>query len=142
MFPSMGSHQVPNMFCKFPMCSPRVFPIAPCFNPICFAQSLPFLTYIGRPKGEPLHLSIKSSILGEPSIVSTCFCNGPIKITHCKKKWLDLWSTPNSLIWNKISTLKGTRAIYLLFYFIKEVQFYCQYGSYWLDVRNGDFKSH
>ncbi len=85
MFLSMGSHQVPNMFCKFSMCSPRVFPIAPSFNPICFAQSPPFLTYIGRPKGEPFHLSIKSSILGEPSIVSTCFCNGSIKITHCKK---------------------------------------------------------
>ncbi len=52
----MGSYQVPNMF-------PR-FPIAPRFNPICFAQSPPILTYIGGPKGEALHLSIESSILG------------------------------------------------------------------------------
>jgi hypothetical protein len=59
------SHQVPNMFPRFPMCSPRVFPIAPRFNPICFAQSLPLLTYIGGAKGEPFHLSIESSILGK-----------------------------------------------------------------------------
>jgi hypothetical protein len=39
----MDSHQVPNMFPRFLMCSSRVFPIAPRFNPICFAQSpLPF----------------------------------------------------------------------------------------------------
>ncbi len=31
---------------KFPMCSPRVFPIAPRFSPLCFGQSL------GGPKGE------------------------------------------------------------------------------------------
>ncbi len=48
-----SSHQVPN-----------VFLIAPHFNPICFAQSPPLLTYIGGPKGEALHLSIESSILG------------------------------------------------------------------------------
>jgi hypothetical protein len=60
----MGSHQVLNMFPRFPMCSPRVFLIAPHFNPICFAQSPPLLTYIGGPKGKALHLSIKSSILG------------------------------------------------------------------------------
>ncbi len=63
LFPS-SSHHVSNMFPRFPMCSPRVFPIAPCFNPICFAQSLPLLTYIGGPKGEKLHLSTKSSTLG------------------------------------------------------------------------------
>jgi len=41
-----------------------VFPIAPCFNPICFAQSPPLLTYIGGPKGDTLYLSIESFILG------------------------------------------------------------------------------
>ncbi len=61
---SMGSHQVPKMFPMFPMCFPRVFPIPSCFNPICFAQSRPLLTYIGGPKGETLHLFIESSILG------------------------------------------------------------------------------
>jgi hypothetical protein len=55
---------VPNMFPRFPMCSPSVFPIAPHFNPTCFAQSPPLLTYIGGPKGEALHLSIESSVLG------------------------------------------------------------------------------
>ncbi len=47
---------------RFPMCSPRVFPISPHFNPICFAQSL--LTYISGPKGEALHLFIEFSTLG------------------------------------------------------------------------------
>jgi hypothetical protein len=44
MFPS-SSQWVPKMFVRFPMCSLRVFPIAPHFNPICFAQSPPLLTY-------------------------------------------------------------------------------------------------
>ena len=44
------------------MRSPWVFSIAPYFNPICFAQSPPLLTYIGGPKEEALHLSIESSI--------------------------------------------------------------------------------
>ncbi len=43
---------------------PSVFPIAPRFNPMCFARSPPLLTYIGGPKGEALHLSVESSILG------------------------------------------------------------------------------
>ncbi len=56
---------IPNMFPKFQMCSPRVFLIASGFNPICFAQSPPHLTYIHEPKGKALHLAIESSILGE-----------------------------------------------------------------------------
>jgi hypothetical protein len=55
------SFQVPI---RFPMCFSRVFPIAPHFSPICFAQSPPLLTCIAGPKGEALHLSIESSILG------------------------------------------------------------------------------
>ncbi len=47
LFPTC-SFQVPM---RFPMCSPKVFPIAPHLNPICFAQSAPLLTYIGGPKG-------------------------------------------------------------------------------------------
>jgi hypothetical protein len=35
----------------FPMYSPKVFSIAPDFNPICFAQSPPLLTYIAGAKG-------------------------------------------------------------------------------------------
>ncbi len=58
------SLQVPNMFPRFLMCSSMVLPIAPRFNPLCFSQSPPLLTYIGVPKGEVLHLSIESSILG------------------------------------------------------------------------------
>jgi hypothetical protein len=55
------------------MCSPRVFPIAPCFNPICFAQSPPIFTYIGGPNDEAILLSIESSSLGA-SIVPTFIC--------------------------------------------------------------------
>jgi hypothetical protein len=46
------------------MCFSSVFPIAPRFNPMCFARSSPLLTYIGGPKDEALHLSVESSILG------------------------------------------------------------------------------
>ncbi len=62
---------VPNMFpsrsqmgsqCVFQGCSQ----IAPHFNPISLGQSPPLFTYVGRPKGEALHLSIESFILGEP----------------------------------------------------------------------------
>ncbi len=84
MFPSR-SQWVFNMFHGFPMCSPKVFPIAPCFDPICFSQSPPLLTYIGGPKGKALHLSVESSILGT-SLVSTFFCNGPMKLAHCQEK--------------------------------------------------------
>jgi hypothetical protein len=44
-----------------------VFPIAPRFNPICFAQRPPLLTYIAGLKGKALHLSIGYSIFGEVS---------------------------------------------------------------------------
>ncbi len=75
---------------RFPLCSPRVFPIAPCFNPTRFAQSPPLLTYIGGPKGEALHFSIGSSILRSLDSFNF-FCDGPIKLAHCKKnKKLDL----------------------------------------------------
>ncbi len=49
------------------MRSPWVFSIAPCFNPICFVQNPPLLTYIGGRKGEALHLSIESSNFWEAS---------------------------------------------------------------------------
>jgi len=77
---------------KFPICSlqvPNVFLIASCFDPICFAQSPPLLTYIGGPKGESLHLSIESA-----SIVSTLFCDGPIKLAHCQRKKVGLGRHP------------------------------------------------
>ncbi len=41
----VGSHQVPNILPRFPMCSTSVFPIAPRFNPICFAQSPPHILF-------------------------------------------------------------------------------------------------
>ncbi len=62
-----------NMFFRFLMCSPRVFPIASCFHPTCFVQSPPLLTYIGGPKGEALYT------------FNFVFCDGPIKLAHCKK---------------------------------------------------------
>ncbi len=69
MFPSSS-----QLFPWFPMCSPRVFPIAPHFNPICFAQSPPLLTYIARLKREALHLSIELSILES---LQVCTHDGP-----------------------------------------------------------------
>jgi hypothetical protein len=74
-----SSHQVPNMFHSFSMRSPRVFPIAPHFKPICFAQSPPLLTYVVGSNGQALYLSLDSLILG-------FFCNGPTKLAHCKEK--------------------------------------------------------
>jgi hypothetical protein len=61
-------HQVPN---GFPMCTQRVVLIAPCFNPICFAQSPPLLTYIAAPKGTSYFNRI--FYLGGASIFSTLF---------------------------------------------------------------------
>jgi len=51
---------------SFPMRFPRVFPVEPRFNPICFAQSSPLLTYIAGPKGKAIFLSMESSALGRP----------------------------------------------------------------------------
>ncbi len=69
---------------RFSMCSPWVFPIAPCFNPICFAQSPPLLTYIGGPKGEALHLSIEFSIFVS---LHSFKKNLPGPIKSIKKSW-------------------------------------------------------
>ncbi len=84
---------------EFPLCSlclqsvpRRVFPIAPCFNLICFAQSPPLLTHIGGPKEEAIHLSIESSIMGNLHSFNFVFCNGPIKLAHCKKKKKKGWT--------------------------------------------------
>jgi len=48
---------------RFPMCSPRMFPMTPRLNPICFAQTPPLLAYIAGPKGKTLHKTIEPSIL-------------------------------------------------------------------------------
>ncbi len=55
---------VPNMFPmgflgslgsgRFIICSPKVFPIAPCFNPVRFAQIPPLFTFC--PKSSPFYL--------------------------------------------------------------------------------------
>ncbi len=97
MFPS-NSQWVPI---RFPICSPRVFPIAPSFNPICFAQSPPLLTYIGGPKVEALHLSIESSILVSLHSFNIFFwwwanqIGSLQKKKKRKEKKLNLWGTPN-----------------------------------------------
>jgi hypothetical protein len=44
------------------MCSLRVFQVAPRFNPICFVQSPPLLTYIGGPKLDKLPSFIDRSL--------------------------------------------------------------------------------
>ncbi len=88
LFPTCSiqcSHQVLNIFHRFPICSSMVFPITPHFNPICFAQSPPLLTYIPGPKGEALHLSLESPTLGSLHSFNF-FLNGPTKLAHCKKR--------------------------------------------------------
>jgi hypothetical protein len=75
------------MFPKFSMCFPRVFPIAPGFHPLCFAQSPPLLTYVvGGPKGRPLHFSINSSILGSLHGLNVFFVMGHSNWLIAKKK--------------------------------------------------------
>jgi hypothetical protein len=61
VFPSC-SHGVPI---KFPNMFLKMFPIAPRFYPIWFAQSCLLVNCIGEPKGLTLHLDIETSILGE-----------------------------------------------------------------------------
>jgi hypothetical protein len=88
----MDSHQVLNVFLMFPMCSSRVFPIAPWFNPIYFAESPLLLTYIHGPKGEAIYCSMESSILGSLHSFNF-FVMG--QSNFCCEKKLDLWGTPN-----------------------------------------------
>jgi hypothetical protein len=63
LFPMM-SFKLPMMFLKFPMCSPRVFPIANHFIPCPLPKVLHFVTYTGSWKGEALHPHIEIAILG------------------------------------------------------------------------------
>jgi hypothetical protein len=88
LFPS-GSHYVPYVLNVFP----RVFPIAPRFNPICFAQSPPLLTYIAGAKGEALHLSIESSILGRLHSFNFFFVMGESNWLIAKKKRKKGWTS-------------------------------------------------
>jgi hypothetical protein len=53
------------------------------------------LKYLCGPKGEAFHLSIESSILGEPPYFQLFFCHGPIKLAHCKRKKVGLVMHPN-----------------------------------------------
>jgi hypothetical protein len=60
-FPSC-SHHVPKVF---PNMFLKMFPIAPWFYPVWFAQSCLLVNCIGGPKGLTLHLNMETSILGE-----------------------------------------------------------------------------
>jgi hypothetical protein len=79
--PNVYPNDVPNMFPKFLMCSSRVFPIVPPFNPMCFVQNPPLLTFIGGPKVVALHLS-RMLYFGEPPQFHFFFWDGPIKLAH------------------------------------------------------------
>jgi hypothetical protein len=85
LFPKC-SLQVPSEFPSISNMFPRRFPIAPHFNPICFVQSPPLLTYIGAPKGEALHLSIESSILGNLHSFNFFFVTGQLNWLIVEKK--------------------------------------------------------
>jgi hypothetical protein len=84
---SMGSHQVPSMFLGFPMCSPRVFPLAPHFNPICFAASPPLLTY--RTAGHSI-FPLKLLYLGSLHSFNLFFAMGQSNWLIAKEKKLAL----------------------------------------------------
>jgi len=56
------SHHVPKVF---PNMFFKMFPTAPWFYPVWFAQSCLLINCIGGPKGLTLHLDIETSILGE-----------------------------------------------------------------------------
>jgi hypothetical protein len=74
------------IFPLFPTCSlqvPNVFATAPRSNPICFAQSPPFLAYIPGPRGGS-SLNLSQNLLFRGTVqVSISFWNGPIKLAHC-----------------------------------------------------------
>jgi hypothetical protein len=83
---SMGSQWVP-------ICSPRVFSIAPRFNPICFAHSPPLLTCIGGPKKEALY---RPRVL----IIALCFW----LIYHHSTLLKGLGATPSARLFNPVFT--------------------------------------
>ncbi len=61
-------------------------PIAPRFNPICFAHSLPLVTYIVGPKGKALHLLIKCFIFGTLNSFNVFFVMSQLNWFIAKKK--------------------------------------------------------
>jgi hypothetical protein len=76
---------------------PSMFPPIPNMFPKGVPNSTSLSSHIFCPKSSPSHLyrwakgggpSSFNRIFyfGELSIVATSFCNGPIKITHCKNK--------------------------------------------------------
>jgi hypothetical protein len=98
LFP-IGSLQVFNMFSRFPMCSPKVFPIATRFKSHMFcAKSSPSHLYMWAKGGGTPSFHRIFYILGA-FLVSTpfyfyFFCNGPIKLAHCKLKKVGLLRHP------------------------------------------------
>jgi hypothetical protein len=51
---------------KFLICSPKEFPIAPYFYPICFGNCCPLFTSIGGPNGRHSILQNRTFYFGEP----------------------------------------------------------------------------
>lgn len=93
--------QVANVFHK-------MLPLAPHCYPIRCGQICLLLTYIGKPKGEALHLQIKTSILGASKKIFA-LCDGPIKMTHCtqNRKESSTWKHLHLISWNM-----NTRVLY------------------------------
>ncbi len=80
VFPSC-SQRVPQVL----IICPKMFPIAPHFYSIHFAQSCLF-NYIKGPNVKHPHLSIENSILGSLQSFNFLLWWVSIKMTHCKKK--------------------------------------------------------
>jgi hypothetical protein len=89
-FPS-SSQRVPI---RFPICSQgyQCVPTIDSLESIRFDQSPPLLTYIGGPKGEAIHLSLESSILGEPPWFQLFFLQWANKIGSFQKKKKRIWT--------------------------------------------------
>ncbi len=98
MFPikfSMGSHQVPNMFSKLPICSPTCCPQHLAFIPYALANVVLLSPIqVGQRVGI-LYFKIEPSILGNPHGFMF-FSDGPIKLAHCNKKNLNLGGTSSN----------------------------------------------
>ncbi len=87
------SHHVPNVLFKLPMCSPRVFPIVSCCNPLQFCpKSSPSHLYRCGPKGQKLHHFHRIFYFGEPPQFqpSFFFVMGQSNWLIAKKNKLDL----------------------------------------------------
>ncbi len=96
--PTSDIYSLKHVPFKFSMCSPRVLPIAPWFNPTCLAQSPPLLTNIPRwakgPGTPSFHIIF---CFGEPPKFQLFFVMGESNwLIERKKKCLSCEAPPTN----------------------------------------------